>query len=66
MYVASLRWQHFTGVKAVIWSVVFSQAARSLMQEFAKSDAMEEYLKGLCSCVTTVTFIVMHVKIQTI
>lgn len=66
VYVASLGWQHFTGVKAVIWCIVFRQAACSLMQEVAKSNAMEEYLKGLGNCVTTVPFMVMCVKIQTI
>lgn len=50
----------------MIWSIVFPQGACSLMQEVAKSNTMEEFLKGLSNCVTTVTFIVMRVKIQTI
>lgn len=52
VYVASLRWQLLTGERAVIWSIVFPQAAHSLMQEVAKSNTMEEFLKGLGNCVT--------------
>lgn len=66
MYVASPRWELLTGLRAVIWSVVFLEAACSLMQEIAKSNTMEEFLKGLSNCVATVRFLIIRVKIQTI
>lgn len=66
VYVASPRWQHLTGLRAVIWSIIFLEAVCSLMQEIAKSNTMEEFLKGLSNCVARVTFLMMHVKIRKI
>lgn len=48
------------------WSIFFLQATHSPMQEVAKPNTVENFLKDLSSCVTAVTFLLIPVKIQTV